>query len=477
MPLSASLSPSAFPTAWARTVAELRALGRLVWPLIVAQIAQMSMAVVGTLLAGQLGVRTLAAQGLGATVFTFVLISGYGLMSGLDPHVSMAVGAGQTSRAGRLFRQGFWLAVVGTIPLTLAMLAAPLALRAMGQEPALMDVVESFLWWSAPGLLPALWFSSFRSFTSAANRPRSIMVAAVIANVVHVGVCQWLTVGGWGVPAMGVEGIALASVLCRFLLVAIIAVYVKFHPHFEAFRAPRTLPVWADLRPLLASGLPLCLQYSLEVAGFVLVTLWMGLLGAEVLAAHEVALSVGAMAFQVPFALGTAAAMRVGHAIGRRDEAGVALAGWTALQVGVVYALLSAAAMIALRKPLAMAYLEAGGPAVLALTAHLLAIAAAFQLADGVQAIGFGVLRGLDDTRLPVLFNVLGFGLLGLPFGYISVFRLGMGPDMLWWGLSLALGTVALLLALRFRYLLAQRRRTAEVMALPAAMAPATEAA
>jgi MATE family multidrug resistance protein len=437
---------------------ETRALLRLSAPLVVAQLAQMAMGVAGTLVAGQLGVRALAAQALGATTFTFVLITGYGLMAGLDPHISRFVGAGRPDEAGRLLRQGLWLAVLAGLPLTGLLLAAGPILRAMGQDPALMDIAESYLRWSAVGLIPALWFCAYRSFASAANKPRIIMASAVLANIVHVGLCVWLAYGGAGVPAMGVAGIGLASVLCRLLLVAMLALYCRHSTAFASFRGRLELPRLDLLMPLLRSGLPLGLQYGLEVTGFVLVTLWMGLLGADVLAAHEVALSATALAFQVPFAIGTAAAMRVGHAIGRGDEPGVARAGWTALRVGVLYAVTSAIAMVLLREWIALRYMPTATPPVLEMAKGFLAIGACFQLADGAQAIGFGVLRGLDDTRVPVLFNVLGFALLGLPLGYVGVFVLHLSPAWMWYGLTLALFVVASLLALRFRSLVLTRR-------------------
>lgn len=467
-PLAALLPP--------RHLAEVRSLLRLAGPLVVAQLAQMAMGVAGTVVAGHLGVRALAAQALGATAFTFLLISGYGLMAGLDPHIARAVGAGRLDHAGRLFRQGLWLALLAGVPMTGLLLLAPRILRAMGQEPALMDVVEDYLLWSAPGLVPALWFSAYRSFTSAAGQTRVIMIAAVGANVVHIGLCVWLAYGGAGVPAMGVAGIGLASVLCRVLLVVVLFAWCAREPVFARFRGAFEWPRAELLWPLLHSGVPLAVQYGLEVTGFVLVTLWMGLLGAHPLAAHEVAMTVAALGFQVPFAMGTAAAMRVGHAVGRRDESGIEIAGWTALALGIVYAVLSGTAMMVFRDSIAALYMPSATPAVLALAAHFLTIAAGFQLADGAQAIGFGVLRGLDDTRVPMWFNVLGFGLLGLPIGYVGVFVLHGSPDYLWWGLTVALFVVASLLALRFRVLV-RRRGAVEVLASPIPLdQPATAA-
>lgn len=457
-PLAALLPP--------RHLTEVRSLLRLAGPLVVAQLAQMAMSVAGTVVAGHLGVRDLAAQALGATTFTFLLISGYGLMAGLDPHIARAVGAGRPEHAGRLFRQGLWLALLAGVPMTSLLLLAPYILRTMGQEPALMDVVEEYLFWSAPGLVPALWFSAYRSFTSAAGQTRGIMVAAIFANAVNIGLCTWLAHGGAGVPAMGVAGIGLASVLSRFLMVAVLVAWCAQGQAFERFRGAFEWPRWDLLVPILRSGVPLAAQYGLEVTGFVLVTLWMGLLGANQLAAHEVAMTVAALGFQVPFAMGTAAAMRVGHAVGRRDEAGIEIAGWTALSLGIAYAVMSGIAMMVFRADIAALCMPSATPAVLALAAHFLIIAAGFQLADGAQAIGFGVLRGLDDTSVPMWFNLLGFGLLGLPIGYVGVFVMHGPPDYLWWGLTVALFVVATLLALRFRTLV-RRRAAGEAVPAP----------
>ncbi len=427
-------------------------------PLVVAQLAQMAMGVVGTMVAGQLGVRQLAAQGLGATAFSLVLIMAFGLMAGLDPHVARAVGEDDPQRAGRLFYQGLWTATLGALPLMALIGLSGHGLRWMGQDPRLMDDVEVLLDWSAIGILPAMWFAASRSFLSAIGQPAIVMRAAVLSNVVHAALCLWLGLGGLGLPPMGIRGIALASVLGRVLMVALLWLGVRYSKSLAPFRSPFAWPEWPLLHTVLRSGLPLALQYGLEASGFALVTFWMGLLGPETLAAHEVALNIASLAFQVPFAVSTAAAMRVGYAVGRRDGPGIGLAGWTALRVGVAYSALSGCVMLLLRTPMAQLYLPHGDPLVLAVTCHFLGIAAAFQLADGAQAIGFGVLRGLDDTRVPVLFNLLGFSLLGLPLGYWQVFVRHGDPAWLWWGLSLALGVVAVSLALRFAWLLRMRR-------------------
>ncbi len=429
---------------------EARQLVQLAWPLIVAQLAQMAMGVVGTLAAGRLGVRALAAQALGATVFILVLITAFGLMAGVDPHVSRAMGAGDFDRAGRLFRQGLWLSLFAGIPLTAVVLVAPQVLVAMGQEPELVTNTALYLKFAALGVIPGMIYAMCRSFASAVGKTRAVMVVAIVGNGLHAAMAFAWAVSDPSDVAGGLLNLGLATLVCRVLMAVLLLAWVQWAPTFRAVQAPYGWPRVHELGPILRSGLPLGLQYGLEVTGFVLTTLWMGLLGAEVLAAHEVALTTAAIAFQVPFSLGTAAAMRLGHAVGRRDAPGLRRAGWTAFVLGIAFAVLSGVVMLLSRVWIAHAYLPDAPAAVLALSVHFLAIGAAFQLADAVQAIGFGVLRGLDDTRLPVVFNVLGFALLGLPMGYVTVFVYHQHPDRLWWGLSLALAVVAAALMLRF---------------------------
>lgn len=412
----------------------------------VAQLAQMAMGVVGTIAAGRLGVQALAAQALGATTLVLVIVTGYGLMAGLDPHVARAVGEDNPLRTGALYRQAMWIAIAAGALLTATMFAAPMLLREMGQEPKLVEDTSEFLTIASLGLIPALTYITSRSFCSAVGKARPVMVVAILGNIVNAWLAFAAVERGYGLA-----GIAWASVVCRVAMGLALVVWVDVAPSLQRYRTPWLRPGALSL-PILKSGAPLALQYLMEVTGFVLTTLWMGLISASTLAAHEVALSIAAIAFQVPFAIGTAASMRVGHAIGRRDPRAVQRSGWTAFGVGMIYAVGSGAVMIALRTWMARQYLPSATDEVIALTCHFLTIAAGFQIADGIQAIGFGVLRGMDDTRVPVLFNVLGFWLLGIPMGYIAVFRLHQHADRLWWGLFLSLAVVATSLILRFRH-------------------------
>ena len=430
---------------------EVRALTKLAWPLVIAQLAQMAMGVVGTVAAGRLGVDALAAQALAATTFVLLLVTAYGAMSGLDPHVARSLGAEKPLEAARFFRQGLWLAVLLGLPLTGLLWLAPWLLAGMGQDPKLLPLVTDYLHISSLGLLPAMGYSVYRSFFSAVGQPKAVMIAAVAANVLNAVLAFAAVDAGFGLPA-----VAWVSVLSRVVLLAIVVVWGQLHPAFAPYRHGFESIRRDYLVPLLRSGLPLGVQYGLEVTGFVLVTLWMGLLGAETLAAHEVALSCSSVAFQVPFSTGTAAAMRVGRAVGRQDPAAVRLAGSTAFALGLGFALVAGVAMAVFRLPMARLYMPTASAEVLAMTGQFLLVAAAFQLADSAQAVGFGVLRGLNDTRMPVLFNLLGFFVLGLPLGWLAVFEFGWSPLWLWYGLSLALAVVAVALGLRFHHLTAK---------------------
>jgi MATE family multidrug resistance protein len=429
----------------------------------------MAMGVTGTILAGHIGVRALAVLALSNSVFSAVLIAGMGVLMGLDPHVARAIGAKDFRRAGRLLGQAPWLVLLAGLPLLGALALGPTALAAMGQDPTVLPEVGEYLQALGWGLLPALWFYAYRAFLAAADRPGVVLAASVVANVVNVGFGLWFIYGGLGLPPQGVQGVAWAATASRLVLLAFVAGWVRWDPRLSGHRHPFEWPTWALVWPLLRTGLPIGVHTGVEVTAFALVTLLMGLVSADAVAAHQVALTVASVTFQVPLAIGAAAAVRVGQALGRRDETAVVRAGWTALAVGLAFGVTSAGAMYALRDSIAQANLPSAGPELLALAAQLLTIGAAFQIMDGAQAIGFGALRGLDDTRVPVLFNVLGFVLLGIPAGYAGTFLWGGGPGWLWWGLCVGLGVVAVLLWGRFAVMLRRRRIAASAAAAPRA--------
>lgn len=451
--------------------AEVAALVRLGWPLALAQLSNLAMGIVDTAMATRLGTTAVGALGIANALLWATVIVGLSGASGLDPHLGRARGAGQPRRFAGLLAVGTRLALLAAVPLagTLVLFAA--RFEWFGQDPSLDTLARRYLLLSAPGVFPMLVFAAMRSAATALDEPRAVLEASLVANGLNVALNVWLIRGGLGVPALGVVGLALGSTLSRFALPVVLWWRLRRSAEVRAWldgrppagvaaptggadAAPRALDA---ARAILRTALPIGAQAGLETAGFSLTTIWMGQLGVAALAAHQVALQLIAFLYQLPFAIGAAAAIRIGQGLGRhaadprRARDATAFTGWTSFGAGVVVAVGIAAALWLGRRPVAaLAFAPAISPAAYAQVVVLLEVAVFFQIADALQAVGFGVLRGLDDTRVPTLFNIVGFLCIGLPVARWGAFHAGHGPPALWWGLFAALSAVAVLLVWRF---------------------------
>ncbi len=441
---------------------ELRKLWALAAPICITQVAFVSMGVVDTVVAGPLGADALAGLALGNTLYFGFLIFGKGLLMSLDTWVSQAYGAGRHEDVGAGLAQGLWLAVLVTPVLSVAMLAIIPTLGGVGYDPALCTLAEAYLGPLMWGVLPAMLFAAYRSALAAVDVTRPVMYVAIVANVANYGLDLWFVTGGLGLPPLGVEGLAWSTTLCRlvlFLPTAFIWHRWVGNRFGNVFRRPDP----RLLKALAAIGIPVGLQYLLEVWCFSGATILMGAKGEVPLAAHQIALNVTSLVFMVPLGISAAAAVRCGQTLGAGDTGGVARAGWTAFGSGLVVACATATCLAVFPEWITSVY--SPPPEVAALAVSFLGIAAVFQVVDATQAIGVGVLRGLADTRFSLGVVVVGYGAVGLPLGYWLAFVGGDEPQGLWWGLVAGLSTVAFTLLWRFRRLL---------RSLPDAVAPAS---
>jgi MATE family multidrug resistance protein len=321
------------------------------------------------------------------------------------------------------------------------------------------DIAGAYARIAIVGILPFYAFGALRQSLQAMGRLAPIVWTMVIANLANVVLNYAWIFGRLGFPALGAVGAAWATAVSRWLMLALLVAV--------AWRslAPQLLPVrpaawaWAPLRRMLAIGAPIGIQYELEYGVFAVVGVMMGWMGTLQLAGHQVALNLASLTFMVPLGVSTAAAVLVGHAVGRGDAAEARRAAAAGLLCGVGFMALSAAVMLA--APGALARLYTTDAAVAALAASLIPIAGVFQVFDGVQVVSIGILRGVADTRTPMLVNVLGFWLVGLPVSATLGFATAAGPRGLWWGLTAGLVLVAMILLAR-----ARRRLSGEVRRL-----------
>lgn len=425
---------------------ELRAVAGLALPVVVVQLGMMTMGVVDAAMLGRVSARALAASALGNAYGFSLLMGAAGILMAIDPLVSQAHGAGDRRAVGAHLQRALLLAAVLTVPVSLVMGNSRGVLLALGQG-ALVDDATAYLRGILPGNLAFLVFVVLRQTLQAMSVVRPAVVAIVAGNLVNLVGNYALIFGRLGAPALGVAGAAYATAIGRWALVLTLAWAAR----------PVLARCWQgwtrealDLRAhwrQLAIGVPIGVHLALELWVFTTVALLMGRLGVSELAGHQIALTLAAFSYMVPMGIAAAATTRVGNAIGRGDMPAARQSAAACLALGAGVMVLFALAFHF--APRLLAALFTGDPAVIAMGASLIPIAAVFQVFDGTQAVGAGVLRGAADTRVPAIIVFVAYWLVGLPLGAWLAARAGLGPPGLRWGLTLGLATVAVLLVAR----------------------------
>jgi len=446
---------------------ELGATVALAWPLVLAFAGGQMLGVVDTGVAGHLGTSALAAVGIGSSIFFGATILAIGILMGLDPLVSQALGANRPTDARRHYLEAILLSFVLCVPFTVILYPAQsLILPAMGLDPATADLVRDYLLARSPSVLPILLHIVMRGYLQGYERTRPVLVATLAANLVNVPLSMVLAYGdsaltGVGLPAIGlgagygVWGIGLAS-----SVVIIVQVIVLW----RAVRGIELPP--GDARPcvegiqaVVGLGWPIGIAFLVEVGIFVGISLVSGLFGEVAVGAHQVAIQLASFTFTMCMGLSAAASVRVGRAVGADDTPGARRAAFVSIGLGLLVMATSATSFMLW--PAQLASLLAQPVEVIERAVPLLQIAAVFQLADGVQAVTSGVLRGAGDTRSPMIINCIGHWLLGAPVGLVLAFEYELEVVGLWWGATIGLIFSAIALLSRFVYL--SRHRIAPV--------------
>ena len=402
----------------------------------------MSMGIVDTLMVGPLGPAAIGATGMSSAVFTALAIFGMGLMLGLDALVSQAFGARRIEECVRWLHQGVALSLL-TAPIVMTLTwGAFLTVEWWGLHPDIRVLVASYLRVISLSAFPLLVYAALRRYLQGRHIVRPVMAALVSANLVNAAANWVLIYGHLGMPALGVEGSAWATSIARlymalFLLVTVYRVHQR-DPEHPRIRFAIDM---ARMKRLVALGFPAASQITLEVGVFAAATMLAGRLDPIASASNQIALNIVSLAFMVPLGLASAAAVRVGHAVGAGDRDRAVQTGWTALALGGAVMIGIAIVLFAWPEPMLRGFTR--DATVVELGTKLLAIAAAFQLFDGTQAVATGVLRGLGETRVPMIMNVIGHWVFGLPVGYALCFVFGWGVAGLWIGLSIGLIIVA----------------------------------
>ena len=414
---------------------EMRPTVSLAAPVVIAEVGWVAMQIVDIAMVGRLGPEAIGAVGVGSALFLAFSVFGMGLLLGLDTLVSQAFGAGNRAACDAWLRHGVFLALSLTAPLGLFVLIAGSRLDVWGFDPGVLALVRSYfaiVAWSLPLLL---LYAAFRRYLQAVSVVRPIMVALVSANVVNAAANWILIFGNLGAPALGVDGAGWATCISRAYMTFVLAVAIAR----QGVR-PWTLIAGvriAGLRRLLGLGWPAAAQATLEYGAFAAVTMLAGRLDPSTLAAHQIVINLAGLSYMVPLGIASAGAVRVGHAVGRRDAPGASAAGWTAIALGTGFMAFAAATFVAAPRAILGIFTMDGGVVEVGLT--LITFVALFQVFDGLQGVATGALRGLGDTRTPMLLNLAGHWMVGLPVGYLLCFVIGWGVIGLWVGISAGL--------------------------------------
>jgi multidrug resistance protein, MATE family len=423
--------------------AELRALVTLAIPVVLSELGWMAQGLVDTIMVGLLGPAAIGSVALGNAVFYTPSLFGYGLLLGLDTLVSQSYGRRDYDGCHRWLAQGIYLAML-VAPITMFVIwLASFGYARFGIAPAVAGPAATYLRILSWSTLPLLIYGASRRYLQGVGQVRVVTVTFVIANLINWFGNWVLIYGKWGAPRMGVDGSALSTVVARiFMALALVGFAWRYerkrgHPLFRHWAGPSL----AKLKQLVRLGAPAAGQILLEVGAWNLATLAAGWLTPVALATHQIALNYAALTYMVPLGVSAAAAVSVGHAVGAGDLARARRAGWLALALGTGFMLCAAVVFLVAPRPLIALYTT--DAQVMAVGPALLLLAAAFQIFDGIQTVSTGALRGLGETRAPMVANFVGYWLIGLPIGLTLCFVLKWGVYGLWIGLTLALVVVA----------------------------------
>jgi MATE family multidrug resistance protein len=454
----ASVAPPGVATTRGHLAAEFADTLRLAAPMALTQLGQIVMMTTDLALIGRLGDEAVAAAALANTVYFVSFTLGMGVVSAVAPLAASAFGARDPHRVRRAMRVGLWAALLISLPMMAFPLFGEPILRMLGQAETPAKLAQQYLFGLAWGATPALWLLVIRGFMGALNRPEPVLwitLAAIPANALLV---YLLIHGAFGLPRLGLFGAGLAHTIVNGAMFLAGLWFAVFRRPFSKYRVLGHVwrIDWAMMRQLFAIGAPISIAFLMEYGLFSAAALLTGLIGTTALAAHQIALQVTAILFMVPFGIGMAATVRVGHAAGRNDAAGVRHAGLVAALLGILLGAGLTLAVIAGRFAIARFFLgrtPGSADATLELAATLLLVGATFFVTDGLQSIMAGSLRGMKDTRIPLLFAAIGYWLIGFPAAWGLAFPAHLGAVGVWIGLSLGTLVYAVLLILRFRRL------------------------
>lgn len=433
--------------------AEARASFLLAYPVMISMLGQVMTGVADSVMIGWTGAVPLAASSLANSFFTVLLFFGIGVSYAITPLVAEASGANNDQRIMDAFRHGLVINLITSLVLVTIVIAGQSVLNHLGQPQEVVDLSVPYLLIITYSIVPTMIFQTFRQFAEGLHRTRMAMVIMIVSNLVNIVLNYVLIYGLWIIPAMGLLGAGWATFIARMVMAIWMGLYVRYGERFKSFRQGFRFGNYSAelINRMLHIGIPAGAQFIFEAAAFGFSAIMMGWLGANTLAAHQIAINLATVSYMTTSGLGAAATIRVGTFLGRRDGVAVRRAGLTLIGLGVGIMLLWAIAFILGSNLLPGFYID--DPQVLAIAAPLMVIAGFFQLSDGIQVVCAGALRGLQDVKVPSLLIFIAYWIIALPAGYLLAFPAGFGALGIWFGLLLGLTLTAIAMVVRFHRL------------------------
>ena len=423
---------------------------QLAYPVIIGQLGIIMMGVVDSLMVGHLGAAPLAAASLGNSLAFIILIIGIGVSLAVTPLVAIAVGANRFEDCGVYFRQSLLVNSILSVIIALIIYFGADLIKYFNQPYEVQYQAKSFMRIIGFSSIPLMIFQSYKQFIEGLSIMRPAMIIALLANIINA-LGNWVLVfGNLGFPALGLNGSGWATFFSRvFMAIALMGFVMnnKFFRKYDVSFHYRSIN-WPVIKKILSLGLPSGFQYFFEVGAFSFAVIMVGWLGTKQLAAHQIAINLASISFMAVLGISVAGSIRVGNAVGMKDIAETRRAGFTASLLGASIMLVAGIIFILFRNYLPTLYVN--DEDVISYASSLLIIAALFQISDGTQAVGIGILRGLTDVKIPTAITFIAYWIVGLPVGYLLGFTFELGVQGVWIGLLLGLTTSAILLTLRF---------------------------
>lgn len=430
---------------------------KLALPVIIGQLGQVLMGSIDVMMLGKIGFEAVSATGLANSIFFLIIVIGFGVMASLSPLIAEANATGNKQKSVDYLHQGVWIGLIFGLIITLVLYFCAPLIYFLEQPPTDTKLAIDFLQVISFSTIPMLLFMAIKGFTDGLSDTRPAMIITLIGLGLNVFFNYLFIEGNLSFPRLEVKGSALATTLTRFIMLGMMYIWVVYHKKYADYRVGKNFFTYIQdiFFKILRIGVPSGLQYFFEVGSFVGVTImlgWMGKEASQFRAAHQVAIALVSITYMVALGISTASSIRVGDALGRNDLRGIRSAGFTGLGIALIWMALSAFIFITFRQSLLNLY-QIQDAFVQETASKLLIIGAFFQIFDGGQVIGLGILRGIQDVKYPTIVTFIAYWLITIPLSYLLGFTFGQGVEGTWYAFLVGLGFAALFNNLRFHLL------------------------